>query len=171
MHVYEFIRLSLREHLVELRPIIERTLRSPDAAVAQSGGRLAGLAVLHHEEASDLAGEAARGSSPQRLGLAEVAARNIAVADCRAWCEEHLGAFFNDQDEEVRKKAASSFWQLRDESLERYEPLILAFTDSVSYRDDSMSILHLLETSQRKLPGITCIVCEKFLQRFSRRSS
>ena len=52
-------------------------------------------------------------------------------------------------------------------SLEHYAPLILAFTDSVSYRDDSMSILHLLEHSLRRLPGITCVVCEKFLERFS----
>jgi hypothetical protein len=56
---------------------------------------------------------------------------------------------------------------LRDESLESYEPLIVAFVNSVSYRDDSMSILHLLENSLRRLPGITCVVCEKFLDRFS----
>jgi hypothetical protein len=74
-----------------------------------------------------------------RRGLAEVAAANIASEDCRVWCEGHLTAFFNDEDEEVRKEAASCFRQLRDESLEAYEPLITSFADSMSYRDDSMS--------------------------------
>ena len=32
---------------------------------------------------------------------------------------------------------------------------------------DPSHILHVLEQSLRKLPGMTCIVCEKFLARFS----
>lgn len=167
VHVYDLIRSLLREHFDELRPVIERMLRSGDPTVAQSGARLAGLAALHHQQAADLDREAATGSAPQRRGIAEVAAANVAVEDYRGWCEEHLNAFFNDEDKEVRKEAASCFRQLRDESLEQYEPLILAFTDSISYRDDSMSILYLLENSLRRLPGITCVVCEKFLERFS----
>ena len=166
-HAYEFIRSLLRDRFDELRPTIERMLRSSDADVAQAGARLAGLAALQHNHAADLGREAATGTAPQRRGLAEVAAANIASEECRAWCERHLTAFFNDEDEEVRKEAASCFRQLRDESLELYEPLIVAFVDSVSYRDDSMSILHFLENSLRRLPGITCVVCEKFLDRFS----
>jgi hypothetical protein len=166
-HVYEFIRSLLRDHFQELRPSIERMLRSGDPDVAQTGARLAGLAALYHECAADLDGEAATGSAPQRRGLAEVAAANIASDECRAWCGRHLTAFFNDEDEGVRKEAAACFRQLGDESLELYEPLIMAFVDSVSYRDDSMSILHFLENSLRRLPGITCIVCERFLDRFS----
>ena len=167
VHVYEFMRSLLGDHVDELRPTIERMLRSNEPGVAQSGARLAGLAALHHASAADLDHEAALGSVPQRRGLAEVAAANIALDDCRAWCETHATAFFNDADEEVRKKAAASFRQLRGESLESYERLILAFVDSVAYRDDSMSILELLEHSSQRLPGMTCVVCEKFLDRFS----
>jgi hypothetical protein len=167
VHVYDFIRSLLPDHFDDFRPTIERMLRSGDADAAQAGARLAGLAALYHDRAADLDREAATGSAPQRRGLAEVAAANIGSNDCRAWCERHLAAFFNDPDEEVRKEAAGSFRLLRDESLESYEPLIVAFVDSVSYRDDSMSILHLLESSLRRLPGITCVVCETFLDRFS----
>lgn len=167
VHAYEFIRSLLPDHFDELRPTIERMLRSGNPDVARAGARLAGLAALYHEPAAGLDREAATGSAPQRRGLAEVAAANIASDDCRAWCERHLTGFFNDADEEVRKEAAGSFRYLGDESLESYEPLIMAFVDSVSYRDDSMSILHLLENSLRRLPGITCVVCEKFLDRFS----
>jgi hypothetical protein len=166
-HVYKFMRSLLRDHFDELRQTIERMLRSGTPGVAQAGARLAGLAALQHAGAVDLDREAANGNAPQRRGVAEVAAANVAFEEYRAWCEGHLTAFFNDADKEVRKEAAGSFRQLRDESLESYEPLILAFVDSVSYYDDSMSILHLLENSSQRLPGITCVVCEKFLGRFS----
>jgi hypothetical protein len=167
LHVYEFIRSLLREHFDELRPTVERMLRSGNPDVARAGARFAGLAALYHERAADLVREATAGNVPQRCGLAEVAAANIALEDCRAWCEGHLATFFNDSDAEVRKEAAATFPHLKDESFERYEPLIVTFMDSVSFRDDSMSILYLLENSPRRLPGITCDVCEKFLDRFS----
>lgn len=167
VHVYQFIRWLLRDHFDVLRPTVERMLRSSDSHVAETGASLAGVAALHHERAADLDREAAAGNGHQRRGLAKVAAANIGNEDYRTWCEVRLAAFFNDTDEEVRKEAAASFRHLLDESLERYEPLIIAFTDSLSYRDDSMSILLLLEKSPRRLPGITCVVCEKFLDRFS----
>jgi hypothetical protein len=165
--VYEFLWSLLRDHFDELRPTIERMLRSCVPYVARSGARLAGLSAFDHAGAADLDREAAAGSVPQRHGLAEVAAANVALEDCRAWCEGHLIAFFNDADKEVRQEAACSFRQLRDESLESYEPLILAFVDSQSYCDGSTWLLHLLENSSRRLPGITCVVCAKFLERFS----
>lgn len=167
VHVYHFLRSLLYDHFDEVRPIVERMLRSGDPDVAQSGARLVGLAALHDERAADLDHEAASGGAPQRLGLAEVAAANIALEDCRTWCEVHLASFFNDPDERVRKEAGSCFGHLKDRPLEEYEPIIVAFADSMSFGDDSMSILHLLEDSLRRLPGTTCVVCEKFLDRFS----
>lgn len=82
------------------------------------------------------------------------------------WCENHLLVLFNDDDREVRRESASCFRQLKNEPLETYEKLILAFCDSAAYREDSSSILHALEESLLRIPGITCIVCEKFLKRF-----
>ena len=116
--VYEFIRSLLYDHFDELRVTIERMLRSDTQDVAHAGARLAGIASLHHERAIDLDREAAAGHAPQRRGLAEVAAANIALSDsdCRAWCEERLVSFFNDTDEEVRKAAAICFLRLTDES-------------------------------------------------------
>jgi hypothetical protein len=170
VHVYRLIQSLLRDHLDELRPTIERMLRSSDSDVAQAGARLAGLASLHHERAADLAREAASGDAPRRRGLAEIAAANIALDSCRIWCEGHLAAFFNDTDEEVRKEAATAFRHLDGASLEDYESLIIAFADSVAYRDDSVSVLHLLKTSAHRLPGITCVVCEKFLDHFCEKA-
>lgn len=167
VHVYDLIRLLLSVHFDDLRPTVERMLRSDHAAVARAGARLAGIAALYHEGAGDLEREAAAGTLPQRRGLAAVAAANIASDEHRSWCEGRLATFFNDMDEEVRKEAASCFRHLKDESLESYGPLVIAFIESGAYPDDSMSILQVLEKSIRRLPGITCVVCERFLDRFS----
>ena len=142
-------------------------LRSSTPEVNRSGARLAGVAALHHESAAILVDEAISGTASQRRGIAEVAASNIAFSEWRAWCEVRLLQLFNDADAEVRREAASCFRQLEDEPLEEYADLITAFCESAAYEADSFSILHVLEQSVRRLPGITCFVCEKFLARFS----
>ena len=45
----------------------------------ETGARLASLAALYHQEAADLVTEAMAGDSSQRLGVAQVAARNLAA--------------------------------------------------------------------------------------------
>jgi hypothetical protein len=98
--------------------------------------------------------------------VAAVAAANVALADCREWCESHLNQFFLDHDSEVRKAAARCFHTLAPESLESFADLISIFCDSPAYQEDSLSILQTLENSVHRLPGIVCTVCEKFLLRF-----
>lgn len=162
-----FIYHCLRRNYAEMRPYIERLLRSTTDRANNAGARLASLAVLCNHTAADLVQEAMRGNASQRQGVATVAAHNISQAECREWCEKHLLSLFNDEDSKVRREAASCFRQLEKESLELYEALITAFCDSAAYKEDSFPILHVLEESPRRLPGITCIVCEKFLDRFS----
>ena len=80
-----------------------------------------------------------------------MAAANIARAECRSWCEQRLLQLFNDCDAQVRRKVASCFRRLAQESLEDYEALIIAFCESLAYQEDSFSILHILEESVRRL--------------------
>ena len=74
---------------------------------------------------------------------------------------------FNDDDKEVRQEVASVFRCLEKQPLENYENLITAFCNSAAYQQDSFSILHVLDDSVHRLPGMTCYLCEKFLERFS----
>ena len=167
LHVYEFIRDSLRDNFAELRPIVERMLRSSEPEVCEAGARFASIAALIHEGAADIMEEALRGDAPHRLGVAQVAAANIAGPEYRAWCETTLVALFDDDDPEVRRKAASCFRQLQDEALDDYGELIAKFRDSKAFEEDSFWILHALEESPGRLPGMTCEICEKFLDRFA----
>ena len=167
-HVYHLILAGLRGRFDLMRPVVDRMLRSSEPDVCEAGARLAGIAALEHgEAAADFVEEALRGSAKHRLGIAQVAAANIAEPECREWCERQLGGLFNDEDEDVRQEAATCFRYLKGDSLEAYGGLILAFCDSRAYKEDSFSVLHMLEQSLGRLPGITCIVCETFLDRFS----
>ena len=166
-HVYKFIRGGLHDSFAELRPIVERMLRSSEPEVRKAGARLASIAALIHERTTDLVDEALRGDARCRFGVAQVAAANIADPECRAWCEATLAALFDDDDSDVRCEAASCFRQLQGGALDTYENLITAFCDSKAFEEDSFGILHTLEESLGRLPGMTCEVCDKFLDRFA----
>jgi hypothetical protein len=74
---------------------------------------------------------------------------------------------FNDENKELRHEAARCFRSLKQASFEDYHDLVRAFADSRADESNSSSILFALEASPEKLPGITAIVCEKFLSRFA----
>ncbi|MBI2094929.1 MAG: hypothetical protein HYT89_02040 [Candidatus Omnitrophica bacterium] len=166
-YVDRFIYYSLHKNFIQVRPYVERMLRSKEPKVSEVGARLAGVAALYHEDAADLVNKAMSGSPSQRLGVVQVASANIARADCRTWCENCLLVLFNDDDNKVRREATSCFHHLKSEPLENYENLIRAFCDSLAYQEGSFPVLHVLEDSLLRLPGITHVVCEKFLMRFS----
>jgi len=158
---------GIHDHFSILRYQIERMVRSKDLEVSKAGARLASLAVLYRKNASNLVKEAMTGSPSQRMGVAQVASSNIASAEWREWCERQLFKLFDDEDREVRGETANCFRQLYGKSLEDYENVISAFCDSAAYQEDSFGILHALDGSLHRLPGITLVVCEKFLERFS----
>ena len=167
-HLYGFILDRLRDSFAELRPIVERMLRSSEPEVCEAGARLASLAFLMDQSAADLVDKALHGGAHHRLGVAQVASANIATPECRRWSEEILAVLFNDQDAGVRRKAASCFRHLKDEVLDTYGDLLAAFCDSNAFREGgSFWIFHTLEESLGRLPGTTCLVCEKFLDRFA----
>ena len=168
VHIYTLISVGLRDHCAELLPIVERMLRSSEPEVCEAGARLASIgAALRHAGAESLVDEALRGGHRRRLGVAQVASANIAVPEFRAWAEARLPELFNDDDPAVCCEAASCFRYLKDETLDTYSALIDKFCDSKAYLEDSSSILNTLTVSLKRLPGITCKVCERFLDRFA----
>lgn len=166
-HVSAFIREGLRNHFSDLRFVLERMLHSSEPKVCEFGAQLVCLAFLSEQYAGDLVNEALHGTPCQRRAVAHVAAANLAVAECRSWSEEVLHELFNDEDAKVRNAAASCFGELRDKDLEAYEDLIEAFCNSRAFHEETFEILQLMETSLGRLPGMTCLVCEKFLDRFA----
>ena len=143
-------------------------LRSPEPEVREAGARLASLALLMGQRTADLVDEALHDSASHRLGVARIASANIAISECRRWSEETLAVLFNDDDAEVRGEAASCFRQLKHAVIDTYGDLIAAFCDSRAFHEgSSWWLLRTLEQTLSRLPGTTCLVCEKFLDRFA----
>lgn len=164
-HWDALLHYSLRKHLDVGRPLVQRMLRSQEADVRDAGGVLAGLASLYHEGAADLADEARNGDTSQRLGLAQVASRNISMPQCRKWCEENLAVLFNDDDASVRSRAAGCFQSIGDDPLDEYPELISQFCESRAFQDHADDLLRALKDSPHRLPGLTSDVCERILDR------
>ena len=187
--VYRFVRDSLRDRFGDVRPVVERMLGSSEPEVCEAGARLASLAALEHagaanvpegaaqpavaamsaqrdhRSAADLAADAMRGGPAHRLGVAHVAAANLAIPEYRAWSATTLTALFNDEDARVRRQAAACFRQVQDGPLDAHGRVIEAFCTSKAFLDDPASILQPLEATRERLPGAACTVCEKFLDR------
>ena len=167
-YVERFINYSLYKQFGRLRPVIERMVRSSLPEVNETGARLGSIAVLlQNDNAEALVEEALHGKSSHRLGVAQVASANIGKTEHRQWSEQKLLLFFDDADNKVRQEAAMCFRHLEGQPLESYENLIVNFCHSAAYQKDSFPLLHVLERSSYRLPGITCVVCQKFLERFS----
>ena len=167
-HIYHFIRASVRKCFAEMQPIVERMLRSGEPRVCEAGARLASIAALDHQEAAILVAEALDSGVRHRVGVAQVASANVAKPECRTWCEAMLIELFNDEDADVRKETATCFSRLPDEALEHYGGLIGSFCESKAFSAGAFWLLHALEKSPGRLPGITCMVCERSLETPSR---
>ncbi len=166
-HVYEFVRGCPNDRLSAMRPIIERMLASSEPEVHEAGARLACIGALRDESAKDLETEALRGDVRCRVGAAKVASANIADPEHRVRCESMLALLFADDDVDVRREAASCFRYLSAEVLGEYDDLIGAFCDSPAFNDAHFQLVHALEHSRERLPGTTCVVCEKYLSRLA----
>ena len=190
-HMCQFLRVGVHGHLDRVSPYLRRMIESSNARTNEAGAQLAGLAVLYEirpaaslqtgwwmwpvtsiqhivrrRKGGSLARRALKGGAKHRVGLAQIAAANVANPECRPWCEPLLRMFFNDSNEDVRTEAASCFRYLNEAELDKYEGLFTTFSDSAALGEDSFAILHALETSTRRLPGAIIAVCQRFLDRF-----
>lgn len=165
-YVEDFLARGLRKHIQDFRPIIDRMLLSEINEVRQAGGRLACLSRLYHPKLDDLSEAAMSGDPACRLGATEVASHNLTNAECRPWCEAALIRFFNDDDGDVRRHAAGSFWHLWQEPdlpLGDYEALIRSFLDSRAFADDPTYLLHALYGTRQRVPETVLDVCDTFV--------
>ena len=168
-HVHGFVREHLRHGVAELRGVLDQMLRSVDPDVSRHGARLACMAAFFDDDAKELA-DLSRGSHrDHRLGAAEVAGANVGEPAYREWCEDALRGFFVDTDVEVRKVAASCFRNIPEGALTSFGDLVEEFSNSEAYSDDAFSLVNALKKARAPLPAMTCLVCEKLLERTDHR--
>ena len=63
----------------------------------------------------------------------------------------------------MRAQAAKCFNDIQEESLKQYVNLIEAFTSSPAFAGNHDNLIRALERTTAKLPDVTCLICERFL--------
>ena len=85
-------------------------------------------------------------------------------------CEESLITLFNSPYEKVRSKAGTCFHGFEGEELSAYEGLIDAFVQSPAFARHYFNLIYSLDQTTAKLPNVTCLACERFLNTFGREA-
>jgi hypothetical protein len=165
--VEEFLYYALHTHYSKLLPIM---INSEESTVIRVGARQSCLASLNIEEANTLVNECLNGTVDHRIAAAEIFRGNLHSAYFRQSCENNLIPLFSDPDKQVREEAARCFSQFEGNELAQYTNLIEQFVNSPAFSTSCYSLIHALEKTTAKLPEVTCLVCEKFVESFGIKS-
>jgi hypothetical protein len=160
----DFLTSATKSHLTQLRPVLSKMLASPSPEVQAAAGRQVALAALDNHEASDLVNRAMSGPPSTRLGVAQVAAHNIINIEVGDTCAQWLPKFFNDDDQSVRREAASWLRQLGPTGIRQRRGLAIAYIDSAAYRDDESGLLHALDDSTVPVVDIALPALHRFIE-------
>ncbi|WP_395745004.1 hypothetical protein [Prosthecobacter sp.] len=167
-YVDQFISQRLSEHLDDFIPVIKRMLQSSRDKVRETGASLACLARFYHEKSDTLSSAALNGDARCRMGACAVANDNLLNVRCRKWCETALARLFNDENDEVRRKAAHCFWHLwqsPDTPLSPFDALIRSFVSSPAFADEPTFLLYALKENHHLVPEVVLDICESFITR------
>ena len=165
--VTEVIRYRLGPDFARLLPHIERMIASEMESIQTNGAALASMAALDNDDARDVAGACARGTEPQRIGVAKVCAANLASARFRERCERQLVVFFDDPSEEVRSAAASVVRQLDGGEMSNLRELMRAFNRSEAGRENFDDVLYALTETTNVAADVALDTCTEVLDRVS----
>ena len=165
-NVEYFLHYALPTHFQQLAPILERMITSNLPEVVKVGARQACLASLIIMEARSLGERCLTGTESHRISSTEIFVANLRAAHFREFCETGLTQLFNDSNENVREQAAKCFLQFQEDQLGEYVSLVEAFVQSHAFETNCSHLINALKKTTAKLPDITCLICERFIDSF-----
>jgi hypothetical protein len=160
----DFMSVATRSRLEQLRPLLDRMLKSDISDVQAAAGRQAALAALGDEKAYDLVEAAFSGPVPTRVGVAQVAAHNVINAQVGEACARWLPTFFDDPDETVRDEASNWVRQLGPTGIRDRRELLTRYVASAAYRDDEAGLMHALDDSTVSVSEIALPALQEFIE-------
>ena len=164
--VEDFIRYAATTHWDDIKPVIDRMLKSQIDEVAAAGARQACLASLTEEDALPLAQDCVNGATALRLGAAQVYAANLQFSEHRAECQSMLETLFFDPDAEVRIAASRCFDRFNGSALASFEGLVHAFVQSPAFKDGHHSLINALTQTTARMPSAILSAAETFIATF-----
>jgi len=148
------LRYVLRSDARAALDILEALIIHPDAETRRLGAREACLASFATDATLPLATAAMTGDSATRYGAAEVYAANLGDEALGPRCEAPLRELFEDDDEDVRREAGTSFRSLGGAQLTRHLDLFSAFAKSKALTEDAHDVLDAILRIEAPLPDV-----------------
>jgi hypothetical protein len=161
--IEEFIRYSIPTHFLVLVPLLDRMLSSNRDRVLQAGSRQCCLAALDIGEALPLADRCLSGTTPLRLGAAEIYSANLRQAGLRRVCEDALSLLFDDDDYAVREASSKWLASVRGVDLGSYQELANQFIDSTAFAEGYAELFNALEATTSSMPVVVCKAASRFI--------
>lgn len=166
-----FVWYASGHHYSALRDVLQDALNSATPSSVAAAAQQTCLAAFSADIAQPDAARVRSGTEQMRLAAASVYAHNVAESAVRAECESHLKAFFNDESEEVRARAADCFHQIAPSDLANYVDLIRFYVESRAYPSPHDDLLRQLERSSVQLPDVVLRLTERFIEVSGRDAS
>ncbi len=145
------------------RPVMERMLRSPAAAVRRIGGQIAALAAMEWEMRDLLSGVLAGTDGAQRQGAADVCAQRLVNTGDMELAHHALVRFFHDPQEDVREAAAAVAVALRGHRLGPVRRTVNALMESGAFEPALPQLLITLEQAPDRVDELVLTCVRQFL--------
>jgi hypothetical protein len=162
--VERLISVLAASRFPDLREVLQRMLESREPGVREAGGRQAALALLSTDDASDLAERAIEGTERERLGVAQVAATNIANVDVRTRCVEWLSALAHDRDGDVRKEVSRWPSVVDADELRELAEFTRTYVETEAHLNNQYPLLHALDETRAPVADVVLRAVERFLE-------
>jgi hypothetical protein len=150
-HLSHFVRYAIANYAEEIRPLIERMVRSPVNNVAKTGAQWVGVAWGYREWWNDLFEICLAGTALHREGIAESLAHCAASENGLAGVTSRLAELFEDSEKPVRDAAASVFRLPGTLDTPDAVSVVHAFVTSAAVDDNVDDLLAGLERHQGRL--------------------
>jgi hypothetical protein len=165
-HVAHFLNYAIRQrHYLDIASLLQRMLTDPEDATRQAAARRLALASFYTPDIDDRVDTVLNGGDEAaRAAAVGVFADSVTYAPRRERSITVVSAAFHDSAKAVRDAAERAFYDLGDERLGDYAPMIAAFANSPAFADGAGAVLHTLERSRQPLPPGILDLCETFVR-------
>jgi hypothetical protein len=169
-HVHHYLLWQGSDDFEQLRPTVERMVRSTYAGVRQAGAVHTCLIAFTRSEYEGVANAIVTDvDEARRIGAAEVYKANLTVERCAHQCVNALKLLFEDSSAKVRSIAGDAIWRLDGTELGTYLELAKVFLHSSAFTENADDLIHALVQTTSAVPELILDVCEHVLAQFANR--
>lgn len=149
----QFLSYTIIDYLSELKPIVDRELRSADPEIVENGAQWLVCIWINTGKHSEQIGDCLAGTLSHRLGVAKNLTHHLRLGRGDQSAVDVLARLFNDEHEKVRREAALVFWHDKFFEHPLARDCIRAFAYSKAIAEHTDAVFHGLHDTTVALTG------------------